>query len=988
MPIRIYSLAKQLKIDSKELVEVCNRAGVPGKGSALASLSDEEADRVREYLKGGSDSSSSGGTATEAAPQEPAESRDSAFRREDYVPPAGAFDKKPPVKIKLREESPAEDSDSPVEAPGADVGAEPVEGDASTEPAAPETAPVAEEPAPTTPSPTPAPTAPAPAPAPVAAKGSGLSPSGSPVAKPAAEAGRSEGGSPAAAPQSAESLPSLPRRKRSRGSLTPLGAKLAAAKGEQQREQPKGDEEGGAAARPGERGKPRPQPAPQIRLAAMPFAPAAATPKAKAEPAPQRPEMKLPADAMKPGKLGAKPLSEHLKKHEERRRTDTEGETQDANKGGRRRGGDAKGDDRSSLAGRDLRQLNRKRAAASRRRRRDDDGDDSGPSRRLRRIGRKGQSTAAPRKDDIVVELPCTVRTLSEAAGIGAGKILGKLLQMGSMANINSAIDQETAELIALDLGLEVQFKAAQTVEEEWLTKLDAKDDEADLSPRPPVVTVLGHVDHGKTTLLDRIIGIDVAGGESGGITQHIRAYAVEQNEKQIAFVDTPGHEAFTEMRARGANVTDIAVIVIAADDGIMPQTEEAISHARAAGAPIVIAVNKVDLPGVDVNRVYQQLASNDLLPSEWGGDTEVVKTSALTGDGVDELLDTILTIAELHEYKANPNRAASGVCLEAELHEGRGVVSKLIVQRGTLKVGDVIVCGAGFGRVKAMTNTLDDSQAEESAGPSMPVNVSGLDIAPNAGDRFHVVEDVAVAREIAETRRDAARVADLTATPAAHVTLENLFDRLEGSGEPEVLNVIIRSDVRGSIEAILKEFEKLEHPEVQIRVLQKSVGGITEADVMLAHASDAVVIGFNVVPDEGARVLAERCGVQVRRYSIIYKLTEDLKAALEGLLEPEQREVELGRALVQQVFYNSKIGAIAGCRVMSGTMERGARCRVIRDSRILGDYALDSLRREKDDAKEVREGLECGIKLAGFNDVKEADILEAFRIEEFARTL
>ncbi len=350
-------------------------------------------------------------------------------------------------------------------------------------------------------------------------------------------------------------------------------------------------------------------------------------------------------------------------------------------------------------------------------------------------------------------------------------------------------------------------------------------------------------------------------------------------------------------MRARGANVTDIAVLVVAADDGIMPQTEEAIRHAQAAGVPIVVALNKVDLPGVDINRVYQQLASNDLLPSEWGGDTEVVKTSALKGEGIDELLDTILTIAELHEYQANPDRIASGVCIEAELHEGRGVVAKLMVQRGTLKVGDVLVCGAGYGRVKAMHDTLQIRVPVESAGPSIPVNVAGLDMAPNAGDRFHVVDDIADAREIAETRRDANRTADLTSAPVSHVTLENLFDRLEGSGDPETLNVIIRTDVRGSIEAILKEFEKLEHPEVQIKVLQKSVGGVTEADVMLAHASDAMIIG-NVVPDEG-RVMAERSGDPIRRYEIIYMLGRPrISAALEGMLAPEERgEVELGQA-------------------------------------------------------------------------------------------
>ena len=505
-------------------------------------------------------------------------------------------------------------------------------------------------------------------------------------------------------------------------------------------------------------------------------------------------------------------------------------------------------------------------------------------------------------------------------------------------------------------------------------------------------MTFLGHVDHGKTSLLDNIIGIDVVSGEAGGITQHIRAYRISKNGRDIAFVDTPGHEAFTEMRARGANVTDIAVLVVAADDGVMPQTEEAISHAKAAGVPIVVALNKIDLPGVDENRAMQQLAANDLLPSAWGGEVEVVKTSATKGDGIDELLETLLLTADIHEYKANPDRAAQGTCLEAEQEAGRGVVAKMIVQKGTLHVGDVIVCGEAHGKVKAIYDTLSRNKRLKQAGPSTPVNVTGLDIAPEAGEPFYVIDEISKARQIAEDRSHRSREQSLAGI-TTRISFEDFQERLqEGTlhrpDEVVTLNLIIRADVRGSIEAILKELGKLEHPEVQVKVLQATVGGITEADVWLAHASQAVIIGFNVVPDEAARYLADEKQVEIRRYDVIYKVTEDVKATLEGKLKPEQREVELGFAIVQQTFNISRAGTIAGCRVTRGKIERGSRLRVIRDERVIGDYELDSLKHHKDDVKEARAGMECGIKLAGFNDVKEGDGLEAYRIEEVARTL
>jgi translation initiation factor IF-2 len=585
------------------------------------------------------------------------------------------------------------------------------------------------------------------------------------------------------------------------------------------------------------------------------------------------------------------------------------------------------------------------------------------------------------------VTVPCTVRELSEAAGIQASQIQRVLMDEGVMATITAVIDPTLAELVAAELGLNVEFQQPISIEDQVIEDLEQQaDDPASLVPRPPVVTFLGHVDHGKTSLLDRIIGLDVVSGESGGITQHIRAYSIEKDGRRISFVDTPGHEAFTEMRARGANVTDIAVVVVAADDGVMPQTEEAISHARAADVPIIVALNKIDLPGFDVNRVYQSLSSNELLPSEWGGDVEVVKTSATKGIGIDELLETILTVAELREYKANPHRPAIGTCLEAQQEADRGVVAKLLVQNGTLRVGDVIVSGQAYGRVKAMYDTIRTSERVSEAGPSIPVNITGLNTAPGAGQRFYVLDDIAQAREIAESRAEQERSTALGSTGYHHVTLETLFDRLESDGEVRMLNLILRADVRGSIEAIEKELVKLEHPEVKLKLLQKSVGGITEADITLADASDAIVIGFNVVPDEKARSMAEARGVQIRRYDVIYKITDDLKAALEGMLKPEEREVELGRALVQQVFKISRVGTVAGCRVLSGVVERNSRARIVRNSTIIGDYPLDTLRREKDDAKEVREGYECGIKLSGFNDIKEGDLFEIYKVEEVQR--
>jgi translation initiation factor IF-2 len=1011
LPIRIYALAKELQIDNKKLVDICTRAGITGKGSALASLTDEEVARLKTYMAGGRGKAD--GAAAKTASPGPGRS----IRREDYIAPAGTVgtkvpvlpprQDKPPLLRKKAEEtappaSPAIDV-PPVTVPAVPaepvVHAEPAVRAESVGPAEPimhvgPTVPV--ELPPVAPPPVVLPTVvPLPAAAassvPAPAKAAAAEKEKKPPAKPVAPA---EPVSPSSSPFFIGPVPST------RKSVSAMSRPLERLLGN--RESKPGEKKSGE-----KRSAEKISPA--MHLAPMP-APSKTTAKSKPkEPTPQKPDLKLPPDAIRAGKAGSKPLSEHLRKHEEKKKRDDlaakkglsrapgtgtgEGAVLPSDAAGKersRRGGVkpavAEEEGVAALGGREQRQAKRKRSTTVKRRGADGEEESSSSSSRRTHIRRTGTNTAAPRKGKVVVELPCTVRSFAEATGIPASKILGKLMAMNIMSNIAASLDGETAEFVAAELGIDVEIRREVSLEQKVLETADQTDAPESLLPRPPIVTFLGHVDHGKTSLLDRIIGLDVAAHEKGGITQHIRAYQVEQDGRAVTFVDTPGHEAFTEMRARGANVTDIAVLVVAADDGVMPQTEEAISHARAAGVPIVVALNKIDLPGVNVERIYGQLAENQLLPSEWGGETEVVKTSATKGTGIDELIVTLLTVAELHEYKANPARPARGTCLEAEMHEDRGVIAKLIVQTGTLRPGDIVVCGGAYGRVKAMYDTLDLHKKYDEAGPSMPVNVTGLNVAPGAGDRFYVLPEISEARALADDRLQSARQRDLSGG-RAHVTLETLFERLHDMDDLQTLNIILRADVRGSIEAIKKELEKLAHPEVQIRILQATVGGITEADVHLADASDAVIIGFNVVPDEKARVLADSRGVQIRRYDIIYQVTGDLKAALEGMLRPEKHEKELGRALVQQLFKISRVGTAAGCRVLTGTITRDSRVRIIRENRIIGDYALDSLRREKDDAREVREGLECGIKLAGYNDIKEGDVLEAYKIEEVKRT-
>ena len=613
-------------------------------------------------------------------------------------------------------------------------------------------------------------------------------------------------------------------------------------------------------------------------------------------------------------------------------------------------------------------------------------GRNRGPRRNQK--GQRGGVLAPQKKTHAEIEPPITLRTLSEAIGVKGNQLIRSLMDLKSeLYTINAGIDEELATELAMEFGVELQIVYERTAEDDLNDSMDVEDDAADLIPRPPIITILGHVDHGKTSLLDKIRKANVVATESGGITQHIGAYQVEHEGKRIAFVDTPGHEAFTAMRARGANVTDIVVLVVAADDGVMPQTQEAIAHAKAANVPVVVALNKIDLPGVDVpsniNKIYGELSNQGLIPEEYGGDTPVVKTSTHTGQGIAALLETLDAIAELHELKANPKRPAIGTCLESSKSEGRGVVATVLVQDGTLRVGDVMVCGDGFGKVRALFNDKGESVLE--AGPSTPVEVSGLDSVPTAGERFAVLNDVSRAREIAESRRGRTRGASLIEKPT--LTLENLFESITQQ-KVKSLNLILKADVQGSLEALVKELDKLENPEVPIRILLKGVGGISESDILLADASDAIVVGFRVAPEDRAVTLADVKKIDIRRYDIIYQVTDEVKKAVEGMLIPEIKEVHLGRANVRQVFKISKIGTVAGCFVTQGTIERSAKARIIRDGREIYKGAIDALKRFKEDVKEVAQDYECGIKVTNFDDVKVDDVIEAYRVDIIRRTL
>ena len=591
----------------------------------------------------------------------------------------------------------------------------------------------------------------------------------------------------------------------------------------------------------------------------------------------------------------------------------------------------------------------------------------------------KLQSNAPVRNENVVLyKENMTIAELAEAMGVAASEIIKKLFSLGLMVNINSVISFENAEIIVLDYGKEL--KKEETANVANFEEFEVVDKEEDLVPRPPVVTIMGHVDHGKTTLLDAIRKTNVAEGEAGGITQAISAYQVKYNDKLITFIDTPGHAAFTEMRARGASITDIVIIIVAADDGVMPQTREAIDHAKAAGVPIIVAINKMDKPGANPDKVMNDMAEAGLMPEEWGGDIIFTKLSAVTGEGIGELLENILLIAEVNNYRANPNRYAMGTVVESKLDKHVGPIVTVLVQNGTLRLGDPIVVGTAFGKIRTLRN--DKGEEITKALPSQPVEITGLNEVPSAGDRFMTFATEKEAKNIASERKEQARARENKAKSA--VSLDDLFAKI-GEGLKEI-NVIIKADVNGSAEAVKNSLQKIEVDGVKINVIRSSVGGITESDIVLAKASNAIIIGFNVRPSKGIQDKAKDEGVEIRFYNIIYKAVEEMEAAMKGMLDPEYEEKILGTADIRQIFKFSKVGNIAGCSVSDGVIKRDAQARIIRDGVVIYDGKIGSLQREKDSVKEVKKGYECGITIDGFNDIKTGDTIEAYEMVEVKR--
>ncbi len=582
------------------------------------------------------------------------------------------------------------------------------------------------------------------------------------------------------------------------------------------------------------------------------------------------------------------------------------------------------------------------------------------------------------KKQQLKVSIPdeINVGELATRMKKTAVEVIKQLIKLGVMASVSDVIDYDTAALVAMELGCKVEHEVVVTVEDRLID--DHEDSAEELLPRAPVVVVMGHVDHGKASLLDKIRSANVVAGEAGGITQHIGAYRVMVNGSPVTFLDTPGHEAFTTMRARGAMVTDIAILVVAADDGIMPQTIESINHAKAAGTPIVVAINKMDLPGANPDRIKQDLTKYDLVPEEWGGETIVCPISAKTGEGIDELLENLVLQAEIMELKANPHRPARGTVVEARLDKGRGPIMTVLVQNGTLHTGDIIIAGTAVGRVRVMTNDRGERITE--AGPSVPVAIAGMSDVPSAGDVFNAVADERMARELAEERLAQQKAS--AAGGSKKVSLEDLFARIQ-EGELKDFNVIVKADVQGSAEAVKTSLEKLSNEEVRVRVIHSAVGAITESDVMLASTSNAVIVGFNVRPDNAARDSAERSKVELRMYRVIYDCINDVEAALKGMLSPKFHEVIIGHAEVRQTFKVSKVGTVCGCYVQDGKIQRNCSVRVNRDNIVIFEGELASLRRFKDDVKEVAAGYECGMQVEKFNDIKEGDIIECFVTEQ-----
>ncbi len=926
MKIRIFALAKELGMDSKVLIDECNKAGVKLKNSALASITPDERDIVIAYLeqKGKpAESSEESATPETLTPQ----------REQPKMRNIKTMTSRPqPSRSTSQKASKASDEDSYSEEGASGVVVEQEEAES--------------------------------------------------VSEDETETGRddesveetedvTEGRSAALKRRSEAAIEETGKsdsdQAMTRDDYVPAGS----SSGSNIREmKPIGSTRSG---------KPQPKPKPKSALpnVAAPPAykqPVVPKPKKKEEKA-QKPEVRLTADILEQ----KSPLAAHLAQHTEQKKKDKDRDPQDDD-GKNRRGS------LSLVEARKQRREQRKEG------RRGFSGEGSEQQdvvgRRPRRSRRKHDSGNIVHKTDVEVEVPMTVRSLSEAMGRPAKAIMSIMFkEFGEMVTINQIIEEDVALAVAMELGVDLTFKRQRGALESVTEIIEQEDAPEDLVTRPPIITVLGHVDHGKTTLVDtlRKSKIKVVEGEAGGITQHIAAYQIEYNGHKLTFVDTPGHAAFSEMRSRGANVTDMVVLVVAADDGVMPQTAESISHVKASGVPMVVAMNKIDLPDINEQKVLQELTAQNVLPSEWGGETDVVRVSALKEMGLDNLLETLLLTAELHELKANPNRPAVGACLEGFRDEGRGSVAWLIVQKGTLRIGDAVICGKSYGYIRAMYDDLD--QQIEEAPPSTPVKVTGLDSVPGAGDHFVVVETIDQARELAEERRHEGRADTLARHSGGPRTLEDILgSAVEGAIQD--LPLILKADTPGSLEALRSEINKFEHPEVRVKILHDGIGGVNESDVYLASASNAIIVAFHVVAEDRALNLATQEDVEIRRYSIIYEVVDDIRASLEGMLRPELVQEQTGRALVLQTFSISRYGKIAGCRVLNGTINRNDRVHLIRDQKILNQYGIASLKREKDDVKEVREGMECGILLAGFNDIKEGDLLEAFRINEVKRTL
>ncbi|MDB5392190.1 MAG: translation initiation factor [Planctomycetaceae bacterium] len=1037
--IRIFALAKELSMDSKDLIEACAKVGIILKNSALASISPEEKDKVLEFLKGSSPVAQAPSKAVPVVPVRetpkhvdkplvnimaakaqgprlvPRQQRTAGGQSDDVTTGAVATIEAPADK--RRAESAAETIskttvEETVTTTATTTAAAVTSAVSESTSSSVDTAAAAATPAASSPEvPVIIESTPAPAveltPEVAAPSVVEVEPQVE-VSAPEVEQTAVQTGLESSEPDvGGETIPATPvavAPVSGAGTVAPSVARSAAPKAPLRRDDyiapggvrrqpfnmvPQGTVDMSKAANKAVDAKkvPKSRPGPNLpNFAAMPeYKPVVAP-----QPVAQKPDMKLPTGATI---NDVKPLEQMLRKSKTAADAKKKGDGDD--KAVVKKRGVLTLEEEIEAAGKAKAKLGVKRGAGledSRKARQtkrggDLDDEDEGGYGKRKLIRPKHKSFVAPAKTSSEIELPITIRSLSECIGRPAKDLL-KILFMRNAAgavNINSVIDEDVAVELALECGVDLSIRRERDLEQELFQEDEESASTEGYVARPPIITILGHVDHGKTTLLDTIRGAKVAAGEAGGITQHIAAYQVEKSGHKLTFVDTPGHAAFTAMRARGAGVTDIIVLVVAADDGVMPQTAEAISHAKAAGVPIIVALNKCDLPGRNEQKVLQDLARHEIMPAEWGGDVEVVRTSGLTGLGIDNLLETLLLTAELHEYKSNPNAPAGGVCLEAFRDEGRGTVAWLMVQRGTLKIGDTVVCGEAVGRIRNIYNDRGEDIRE--AGPSTPVKVSGLDVVPYPGDKFVVTEDGEAARQLADDRRSSERAKSLAAK-VRPMTLEDVLDKVKGGGVRD-LPLIIKADSPGSLEALRHELGKFDHPEVRVTVVHEGVGGVNESDVYLAAATKSVIVAFHVIPEDRAEILAEQEGVEIRQYQIIYEVTDHIKLALEGLLKPSLQQVSTGRALVLRTFFISRVGGtIAGCRVLNGTIERSNRVRVIRDHRILNDYAIGSLKREKDDVKEVREGFECGIRLENFNDVKEGDLFEAYRIEEVKRKL